>query len=184
MTKRPPEPLSKREALMLVHGANTRRKTGVRNAAVIALMWRSQLRIGETLDLRPCDCEGDRIRILHGKGSKSRVVGVDQGTKDLIDTWMLIRPKSDYLFCTMKGTKIDSSYYRRLFKKLQIGLGIIKRCHPHGMRHTGASELAKENVPLILISQQLGHSNISTTDAYIRHLCPEEVISVIKDREW
>jgi len=98
MTKRPPEPLTRKEALMLVYGANTRRKTGVRNAAVIALMWRSQLRIGETLDLRPCDYEGDRIRILHGKGSKSRVVGVDQGTKGLIDTWMLIKPKSDYLF--------------------------------------------------------------------------------------
>jgi len=156
----------------------------LRNQALLAVLWRSQLRIGEALALRPTDYEGDRFRVMHGKCDKARVVGVDSQTKELIDQWLFVRPASEYLFCTMKGNPMQDSYVRHLFKRLQEKVGCKKRCHAHGMRHTGATELAKEGVPLIHISTQLGHQNIATTETYIRHLCPEEVVKVIKKREW
>jgi integrase/recombinase XerC len=121
---------------------------------------------------------------MHGKGDQSRVVGVDRKTQELIDQWLFVRPASDYLFCTMKGKPMQDSYVRHLFKRLQEKEGISKRCHPHGMRHTGATELAKAGVPLIHISTQLGHKSTATTDTYIRHLCPEEVVKIIREREW
>ena len=54
----------------------------------------------------------------------------------------------------------------------------------HGLRHTLASELAGEGTPVHLIQQQLGHSNLSTTDRYIRGLAPQEVVDAMKKREW
>jgi integrase/recombinase XerD len=158
--------------------------TGVRNKALIAVLWRSQLRIGEALALRPIDYQGDRLRVLHGKGDRARVVGVDVETQRLVNEWLEVRPESKYLFCTQKGGEIDTSYVRHLFKRLQAKTGIAKRCHPHGMRHTGSAELASEGVPIIHISTQLGHANVATTDAYIRHLCPNDVIRIIRKREW
>jgi len=182
--KRPPEPLSRDEALALIDACETGRSTGVRNKALLAVLWRSQLRIGEALALRPIDYQGDRIRVLHGKGDRARVVGVDVETQKIVNEWVEVRPESEYLFCTQKGNKIDDSYIRHLFKNLQAKAGIQKRCHAHGMRHTGASELANERVPLIHISAQLGHTNAATTDAYIRHLCPNDVIRIIRKRDW
>jgi integrase len=181
--KRPIEPLTKEEALALLDACSGR-PTGVRDKALIAVLWRSQLRIGEALALGANDFEGDRIRVHNGKGGKSRVVGVDKPTRVLIRQWLEIRPTSEYLFCTMRGTQIDTSHYRRKFKQLQQSTGVTRRCHPHGMRHTGAAELAKEKVPLLIISEQLGHSNVATTDRYVRHLVGDEVVKVISKREW
>jgi hypothetical protein len=48
--------------------------------------------------------------------------------------------------------------------------------HPHGLRHTHAYELANEGTPLHVIQQQLGHSSLATTDRYIRHLNPQQVV--------
>jgi site-specific recombinase XerD len=111
-------------------------------------------------------------------------VGVDGETRALIDKWLFERPESEYLFCTMKGNPMQDSYVRHLFKRLQEKAGVKKRCHPHGMRHTGSAELAREGVPIIHISSILGHTNSATTDTYIRHLCGEDAVKVIKERKW
>ena len=184
--KRPPEPLQTAEAKELVRCARAGRKkaTAIRDAAAVAVMWRSHLRISELLGLRFEDYETDRLRVLHGKGAKHRVVGCDEGTQALINAWVVVRPESEYLFCTMKGTAVDASHYRRLMKRLQNSAEIVKRCHPHGMRHTGAMELAKERVPLPFIAAQLGHSNVSTTDEYLRHISGQEIVDVVSKRQW
>lgn len=184
--KRPPEPLQTDEAKELVRCARSGRKkaTAIRDAAVVAVLWRSQLRISEALGLRREDYESDRLRVLHGKGAKHRVVGCDEGTQALINAWLEVRPESEFLFCTMKGSAIDASHYRRLMKRLQSDANLAKRCHPHGMRHTGAMELAKERVPLHFIAAQLGHSNVSTTDEYLRHISGQEIVDIISKRNW
>ena len=66
----------------------------------------------------------------------------------------------------------------------KIRRGIEKRVHAHGLRHTGAAELAREGKPMNLIQAQLGHSNLGTTDRYIRHIAPQELIEAMQRREW
>jgi len=111
--KRPPEPLTKEEAIALIEGCNPNRATGVRNRAIIAALWRSQLRIGEVLALRVVDYERDRLRILKAKGGNYRVVGVDRKTRSLIEEWLKIKPESDYLFCSTSGKQLkDTSTFR------------------------------------------------------------------------
>eukprot|EP00456_Euglypha_rotunda_P007810 TRINITY_DN1143_c1_g1_i1.p1 TRINITY_DN1143_c1_g1~~TRINITY_DN1143_c1_g1_i1.p1 ORF type:complete len:122 (-),score=22.36 TRINITY_DN1143_c1_g1_i1:27-392(-) len=68
--------------------------------------------------------------------------------------------------------------------RLRKAAGISKRVHFHGFRHTMASELAAEVVPMHVIQQQLGHSNLAVTSRYINHLNPQETIAAMKARSW
>jgi integrase len=71
-----------------------------------------------------------------------------------------------------------------LLPRLVSRAGIEKRVHPHGLRHTHATELAREGVSVGLIQQQLGHRSLATTDRYLRHIAPIQLITAIQDRRW
>ena len=73
---------------------------------------------------------------------------------------------------------------RRLLPRLAARAGIEKRVHPHGLRHTHAAELAAEGKPLNLIQAQLGHASLATTDRYLCHIAPQQLIDAIRTREW
>jgi site-specific recombinase XerD len=188
--KLPAEPLSPDEVRMLIRSCS-RGATGIRNRALLVALYRAGLRVGEALNLLPKDLdpEAGTIRVLHAKGDKARTVGLDQGAWAIIERWLErrsalgINGKSP-VFCTLRGEPLDTSYCRRLLPRLARKAGIQKRVHPHGLRHTFAFELAGENVPLHLVQQQLGHSNLSTTDRYVRHLNPTAVIQAMKSRAW
>jgi len=62
--------------------------------------------------------------------------------------------------------------------------GIEKRVHPHGLRHAHAAELAAEGLPPNLIQLQLGHSSLATTDRYLRHIAPAELVRAMQSRTW
>ena len=62
--------------------------------------------------------------------------------------------------------------------------GISKRVHPHGLRHTGAAEMAEEGVDIRVISRQLGHKNVAITHRYIDHLAPQAVLDAARGRHW
>ena len=79
---------------------------------------------------------------------------------------------------------LSSSYCRSLFARLAKKTGIDKRVHPHGLRHTGASEMREEGIDIGVISKQLGHASISTTARYLDHLAPTAVVQAIRGRRW
>jgi integrase len=84
----------------------------------------------------------------------------------------------------LAGEPIEPAYIRALLPRLARRAGITRRIHAHGFRHTHAFELAGEGIPIHVISEQLGHANISTTDNYIRHLAPQQVIETMRARSW
>lgn len=188
--KFPPEPLGREEVDSLIGACSLRASTGIRNRAIIAVLWRGAMRIGETLALRESDVDFARctIRVLHGKGDKSRLVVVDRGTIELVQAWMRRRVElgigSGPLFCTLAGGSIDPGDMRKTLHLRARKAGIKKRVHPHGLRHTGASELAADGVPLLEIAAQLGHSSPATTARYLHLLNPEARISRLSSREW
>lgn len=173
------------ERLMLACGTSP---TGLRNRALLALLYRGGLRCAEALGLYPhnLDAVAGTVRILHGKGDKARTVGMDPGAFAVVDAWIKVRPFGDDvpLICTDSGKPVLSCYVRALLPKLAKRAGIAKRVHAHGMRHTHACELAAEGVELRVISQQLGHSSVGTTDTYLRHLHPQAVIDAMRARNW
>ena len=85
---------------------------------------------------------------------------------------------------TKPGTPLSPVYVRTMLPRLARKAGIDKRVHAHGLRHTHAAELASEGVPMNAIQAQLGHSSLATTDRYIRHIAPQELIKAMQGRGW
>jgi integrase/recombinase XerD len=154
----------------------------VRNRALLALLWRSGLRISEALALRPSDVSAGKINVRNGKGGKQRVATYDRMAVGYLSAWEAVRAGLGLngrqpLFCSVSngitrkaGARIDSAYVRHLLPKLAAQAGIGKRVHAHGFRHTHASELAAERLRLPAIAAQLGHSSTATTDRYLRKI--------------
>jgi site-specific recombinase XerD len=189
--KLPPEPLTSDEVKALIRACSKRAATGIRNRALIVVLYRAGLRISEALALLPKDLNQaiGTIRVLHGKGDHDRVVGLDAGAWAVVELWLHKRAAAGIngrapVFCTLKGKRMKSAYVRTLLPRLARKAGVEKRVHAHGLRHTHAFELAGEGTPLHVIQAQLGHASVATTDRYIKHLNPAAVVEAMKSRSW
>jgi site-specific recombinase XerD len=183
--------LTAREVDSLLRVCSRRAPTGIRNRAMIALAYRTGLRIGEVLALRmkDVDLQGGTLTVQHGKGDKRRVVGIDQGTVAVLTRWLEVRKKRGIagnapIFCTLRGSQVDSSYVRHLLPRLARRAGVEKRCHAHGFRHLFAVELEREGATISTIRDLLGHSSASVTDRYLRRLGTGEAVEFARAREW
>ena len=185
--KREIDILTTDECHSLLSACSSKAPTGIRNQALIVVLWRTCLRIKEALDLLPKDISGDSIRVHSGKGDRARTVGLDPESSAVVERWVTKRREigfkpSQRLFCKLKGEPIDTSYCRHLFKRLAKKAGLDKRVHPHGLRHSGAVHLLDEGHNVVVISQQLGHSNLATTNTYLNHLKPADVVAAMQSR--
>lgn len=194
-TKLPPEVLAPDEVEQLVDACSRRAPTGIRNRALLLVLYRGMLRISEALDLKPADVNlaEQTIRVRIGKGKKARTVAVPGSVCDAIAKWIEVRKElgakpRQFLFCGVEngkvrrnlGERLDSSYIRHLLPRLAKKAGIDKRVHPHAFRHSGAVRLFRSGINVGVISNGLGHSSIATTDRYLNHLNPEAVIEAMK----
>jgi len=187
----PPEILTPDEVLAILEACGGT-LLGARNRALLTVLYRSGLRCAEALALRPKDIDlaVGSIAVLHGKGDRSRIVGIDPGAAPIITTWMerreaeLAPPPGTALFCSRRCKPMTKSSVRELLIRLASSAGITKRVHPHGLRHTMAYELLMEGLPVPIIQRQLGHTSLATTDRYLDHIAPIEVIEFIQTREW
>ena len=164
---------------------------GIRHRALITVLYRTGLRCSEALALRvkDIDLRAGSVSVLRGKGGRRRTVGIDRGALKVVETWIdrrrtLDLPVDAPLFCTTHGTPMGSARVRTLLPRLARLAGIEKRVHPHGLRHTHAYELMMEGVHMPIIQQQLGHTSLATTNTYLAHIAPKEVIETIGKREW
>jgi site-specific recombinase XerD len=171
---------------------NTRaRASALRLRALIAVMYRSGLRVAEALDLYPKDIDAGAgtVRVLRGKGGFARTVGIDPGATRIVAAWLAARADlgftdADPLFATSPRRALSKDYVRRLLPALARQAGIAKRVHCHGLRHTHAAELRAEGVDIAIIRRQLGHRSIATTVRYLDHLNPTAVVERIRGRVW
>ena len=183
--------LTPREIEALLRACSNRAPTGIRNRALIVVLWRSGLRLGEALALKPKDVDLDACTLVvqHGKGDKRRVVGIDAGTAALLARWLQVRSKRGItggatIFCTLSGDALDQSYVRHLLPRLADRAGIDKRTHAHGLRHAFAVELEREGATISAIRDLLGHSSASVTDRYLRRLGTGEAVNFARARRW
>jgi site-specific recombinase XerD len=193
--KLPAEVLTAAEITRLLEACPRRGPGGIRNRALIVVLWRGGLRSAEALDLelRDVDRLAGTITVRHGKGNRRRVVGLDPPAFAVLEQWLTVRskigvPRGAPIFCTITennlGRRLGAAYWRQAITRLGQKAGIEKRVHSHGLRHTHAVELMRENVPLLVISRQLGHSSLSITQRYLDHLEPGEVVAAMQSRPW
>lgn len=185
-TQRPPEPLTPDELDALIREAfgfrnKTVRRTNARNAAAIAIMGRSGLRVSEVLRLEVRDIERDRLRVRSGKGRKWRVVPLDAVGLHYLGRWLQLRGSSPgFLFTTTSGRSLGAESLRAAVKRYAARAGIAKRVSPHTLRHTCATMLAARNVPIPAVQAMLGHSSALTTHRYLHRIAPEAMIRQVR----
>lgn len=187
----PAEPLTPEEVRALLNACSKRSATGLRNRALLVLLYRGGLRISEALAVLPKDLnpEAGTVRVLRGKGRTARLVGLDAGAWAVLQVWMERRAQMGLggrspVFCTLKGEPMKSAYVRAMLPRLARKAGIMRRVHAHALRHAFAYELANERTPLHVVQVALGHASVATTDRYIRHLNPCAVVESMRARQW
>jgi site-specific recombinase XerD len=185
----PPEVLTHDETRALMGACSPSAPTGVRNKALIAVLWRSGLRVGEALALMPSDIDAkaNTVRVAEGKGGKHRVVGIDDEALALVGRWQEVRASKGIggrrtLFCTLKGGPVSSRYVRTMLRRLARKGGVERRVHPHAFRHTFSAELVQEGQSLDVVQQSLGHGSVTTTAKYLRRIAPANLVEVARNR--
>jgi integrase/recombinase XerD len=147
--------------------------TEVRDRAMILLLLRTGMRVGELLNLQVSDINlrGMKICIYLGeKNAQGRVVYYCDDAKEALMAWLRIRvPQHRYLFYGYRGQPLSYSGARKIFQKYlkKAGLG-SKGYSLHQLRHTFASELLNAGMRLEVLQQLLGHSTIEITRHYAR----------------
>ena len=187
----PAEVYTAEEVALLISAWDPEVATGARNRAMIGLFYGCGLRLNEALSVRPTDIDlrYGAVRVLFAKHDLSRTVGIDQTSAALVSNWMDMHYDLGFipgtpLLCSKYGTKLGKSSVYETLRRAARSVGLNRRIHPHGFRHSMAYALAMDGVPIPIIQGQLGHVNIGTTAAYLEHIAPRDVISAIARRSW
>lgn len=153
---------------------------GRRNRALLHTIYFCGLRISEALALRGDDVDraSRTVRVRRGKGGKSRIVALPTAAADELAPLLERCGGRGLVFATSTGEPVLSSYVRAWLKRTAIKVG-VPRLHAHGARHAHALHLVEKGIPLHFIRDDLGHSNIATTDTYIARLNPKARVAAI-----
>jgi integrase/recombinase XerC len=167
-----PRPLSPGDAQAVAHEVDTlagKRWTGLRDAALLTLLYGCGLRIGEALALDCADLGGDVLRI-QGKGGKERLVPVLPKVREAVAAYLAARPfpaaSASPLFVGMRGARLNAGVAQRQMRRARALLGLPETATPHALRHSFATHLLGAGGDLRTIQELLGHASLSTTQRY------------------
>jgi len=180
-----PETLSLAEIEEIVKKPNARNWLGLRDKAVLELMYASGLRVSELVNLS-IDNVNLEVGFLRctGKGNKERIVPVGKQAQNAIEKYLLksrIRLKKpgspNTLFLSRLGKKISRQSFWKMIKKYARLAGIKKDITPHTLRHSFATHLLERGADLRVVQEMLGHADIATTQIYT-HINKERLKSI------
>ena len=169
-----PDVLDEKEVVAILESPNTRLKQGLRDKAMLELMYATGMRVSELVNLKLTDLHLDMgfVRCL-GKGQKERVIPVGSKAKEAIQKYLeKARPKflkkdgSAALFLTRLGKPMSRQTFWMVIKHYVKDARIKKRVTPHTLRHSFATHLLQNGADLRIVQELLGHVNISTTQIY------------------
>jgi integrase/recombinase XerD len=174
MSKKLPHILSLREINLLLDKTNFKSNLGLRDQAILELLYATGLRVSELIYLKIDDInmENCMLKCL-GKGSKERIIPF--GSKayqslrlylDKVRQKLVKNPNEDILFLNSRGERLSRQGIFYLVKKYVRKAGIEKKVTPHTLRHTLATHLLENGADLRSVQEMLGHSDISTTQIY------------------
>ena len=163
------EILTEGEVQRLLLACSHRAPTGVRNRALVALLYCSGVRMAEALGLGVEDVELARgaLRVRAGDG-RERSVHLFEAAAPYVETWLAVRSglglgDGGPLFCTLRGAPLKDAYVRALLPRLGRKAGVAKRVHAQGLRHSFTLRLHALGLSLGAIARQLGHADPATT---------------------
>lgn len=146
---------------------------GVRDAAMLEVLYASGLRVGELcgLDIDDVDRQARTVRVL-GKGNKQRTVPLGHPAVVALDAWLAVRGQwatatsGAAMFLGRRGARIDPRVVRRVVHDALTAVPEAPDLGPHGLRHAMATHLLEGGADLRSVQEMLGHASLATTQIY------------------
>ena len=167
-----PAVLSVEEVTAILESVDTRSAAGLRDRAILEMLYGCGLRVSEAVRLRISDIffEEGFVRII-GKGDKQRIVPLGEVAAEAVLTYLREVPRSgggetDFLFLNRNGKPLSRVSMFQLVKKQAMVAGIHKEISPHTFRHSFATHLIENGADLRVVQEMLGHESILTTEIY------------------
>src|SRR3989441_5559987 len=178
-----PNVLAMDEVDRLLSAPDTATPRGLRDRAMLEVLYATGLRVSELTGLRldGMNVDAGFVRCL-GKGSKERIVPLGASAASAVSAYLQTRrvPKpTNYLFLNHRGEKLSRMGFWKILKGYGIRAAIKKRLTPHVLRHSFATHLLERGADLRAVQTMLGHSNISTTEIYT-HVMRERLKEIYK----
>jgi integrase/recombinase XerD len=170
-TKKLPEYLTLREINAILEAVSEAHTRGIRDRAIIELLYATGLRVSELTNLKVSDIsfEDGSLRCF-GKGAKERMIPVGKYALKAVKAYLRVRKgNSKHVFLALThhpGAHLSDRAINRILKEYSSKAGILKGVHAHTMRHTFATHLLGGGADLRVIQELLGHSSIRTTEIY------------------
>jgi integrase/recombinase XerD len=168
-----PKFLTVAEAEALLHSPDEKKPRGLRDRAMLEVLYGSGLRVSElaTLKLAEINLE-DGFLVCRGKGGKERIVPLGRSSGRAVGRYLAeIRPRLDHggreeLFLSRRGRPFTRQGVWKLLRQHAVTAGLAARISPHVLRHSFATHLLERGADLRSVQLMLGHSQITTTQIY------------------
>ena len=172
--RRLPRTLSGEDVRRLLRQPNPKAALGLRDQAMLELLYATGLRVSElvSLQIQQIDFDGDFLTVK-GKGAKVRAVPFGRWAREKLLSYIKeVRPKllkgrsSAHLFTNRSGKPLSRQGFWKLIRRYALAAGIEKKVTPHSLRHSFATHLLEGGADLRAVQSMLGHADISTTQIY------------------
>ena len=168
-----PEVLSVEEVTKIIEGVDTSSWQGVRDRAILEILYGCGLRVSEVCDLKISNVYTTEnfVRVI-GKGNKERLVPMGAAAVDAFQEWISERPEAaapaydDFAFINRFGKPLSRVSVFNMVKKSALLAGVDKEISPHTFRHSFATHLIENGADLRVVQEMLGHESILTTEIY------------------
>lgn len=183
-----PDTLSLEEVERLIQTPDTKTILGIRDRALLEVMYATGLRVSEVINLRLSDVHLNMALLQTiGKGEKERIVPLGDLAIDWIERYLdearplLVgkHPDETALFVNHHGKKLSRQGVWKNLKQIVREAGIFKTVTPHTLRHSFATHLLENGADLRTVQELLGHADISTTQIYT-HITKKRMTEVYK----
>ena len=181
---RQPRALNVDQATALMDAPARPGAEGIRDLALVELLYGSGLRVSEALSLSVDDVRADRgfVRV-RGKGGKDRLAPLSEASRLRLRDYLVERPglhpapSQLALFLGVRGGPLSRREALRIVERLAAEAGVTQGVHPHTLRHSFATHMLEAGADLRSVQELLGHARLSTTERYT-HLDMRRIMQV------
>ncbi len=171
--KKMPDTLSVEEINLLLEQPSRQTPKELRDKAMLELLYATGMRVSELINLKLTDLNIPLGYIVCRDANKERVIPIEHAASVALVNYIEnarsnLSADSEYLFVNMKGDPMSRQGFWKLLKAYAKRAGIHKDITPHMIRHSFASHLVSGGADLKAVQEMLGHSDISTTQIYLK----------------